>query len=217
MSNEASKTKLLCPEALQPFLNGQGIDIGCGPDPILPTVDRFDVEQGDANEISKYVSKQYDFVFASHCLEHMVDPSKTLLDWFSLVKQGGYLIVIVPDEDLYEQGMFPSIFNPDHKHTFTISKTKSWSPKSINVFELVNLLSGTLVKLELQDLGYDRRLMKHKPLITSKFLKPVFRRLLNWFPRIEGLIAAVALPLSVIDQTTLKRPALAQIYFVVKK
>ncbi len=67
-----------------------------------------------------YVKRQYDFVFASHVLEHM-DPRAALEDWLSLVRPGG-LIVLVPDEDLYEQGHVPSLFNDDHKHTFTISE-----------------------------------------------------------------------------------------------
>jgi hypothetical protein len=54
-----------------------------------------------------------------------------------VVKPGGYLVVTVPDEDLYEQGLWPSTFNPDHKHTFTIYKTSSWSPVSINVLALL--------------------------------------------------------------------------------
>ena len=65
----------------------------------------------------------------------MSDPRKTILDWWKLVKPGGYLFVVVPDEDLYEQGVFPSRFNNDHKATFTIAKAKSWSPNSINVLE----------------------------------------------------------------------------------
>jgi hypothetical protein len=40
---------------------------------VLPHVDRFDVEHGDANTITRYVHEQYDFVFSSHMLEHMVD------------------------------------------------------------------------------------------------------------------------------------------------
>jgi len=39
----------------------------------------------------------------------------------------------VPDEDLYEQGVFPSTF----KWTFTIGKAQSWCPKSINLIELL--------------------------------------------------------------------------------
>ncbi|NDE18079.1 hypothetical protein EBZ80_24485, partial [bacterium] len=74
-----------------------------------------------------------------------------------LVKPGGHLFFIVPDEDLYEQGVFPSRFNPDHKATFTISKTRSWSPRSYNVLDLARSLTGAeIVKLALNDRGYDR-------------------------------------------------------------
>src|SRR2546425_2665638 len=110
MSNEATKTRAIWGPDVMNLLRGQGIDIGCGPDPVLPNVDRFDFEQGDANTITRYVQKQYDFVFSSHTLEHMVDPYAALGEWFALVKPGGHLIVLVPDEDLYEQGHFPSIF-----------------------------------------------------------------------------------------------------------
>jgi hypothetical protein len=42
-----------------------------------------------------------------------------------VLKPGGHLVCLVPDEDLYEQGMFPSTFNDDHKRTLTIAKKKS--------------------------------------------------------------------------------------------
>src|SRR6185503_6093767 len=136
MATEAAKTKSLWSSEILDLLSGNGIDIGCGIDPITPDAQRFDQEHGDANRISQYVTNQFDFVFSSHCLEHMHDPSPTLQDWFKLVKPGGHLIVLVPDEDLYEQGCFPSLFNSDHKNTFTLSKNKSWSSKSHNVLEL---------------------------------------------------------------------------------
>src|SRR5881628_3805021 len=88
MSYEASKTRAIWGPDVMSLLTGQGLDIGCGPDPILPTVDRFDLEQGDANTITRYVHKQYDFVFSSHTLEHMVDPYAALEEWFALVKPG---------------------------------------------------------------------------------------------------------------------------------
>jgi hypothetical protein len=62
---------------------------------------------------------------------------------------------MVPDEDLYEQGVWPSIFNDDHKHTFTIRKAKSWSPKSINVVDLIDLYGVKPIKIELVDTNYD--------------------------------------------------------------
>jgi len=160
--NETSKTLTLLGPQEKALLTGQGIDVGCGPDPISPNARRFDVEDGDANEITKYVKEQFDFVYSSHCLEHMKNPRAALLDWWKLVKPGGHLIFMVPDEDLYEQGVFPSRFNSDHKATFTISKAQSWSPVSVNVLDLaLSLPNSQLVKLTLQDQGYDRRLIRH--------------------------------------------------------
>ncbi|MDR2457772.1 MAG: class I SAM-dependent methyltransferase, partial [Clostridiales Family XIII bacterium] len=120
--NEASKTKKKFGQLEQKIFKGEGIDIGCGGDPIYPDAQAFDKEDGDANNISKYVKKQFDYVFSSHCLEHMLDPYHALNEWWKLVKPGGYLFVVVPDEDLYEQGQWPSQYNKDHKYTFTIYK-----------------------------------------------------------------------------------------------
>ena len=80
----------------------------------------------------------------------MVDPQAGLQNWFRAVRAGGYLVVTVPDEDLYEQGTFPSTFNRDHKWTFSILKVRSWSTRSLNVVDLVIELgaSAELVRLE---------------------------------------------------------------------
>ena len=63
-------------------------------------------------------------------------PFVALRHWCRVVVPGGYLVVMVPDEDLYEQGVWPSTFNNDHKHTFTFHKPSSWSPVSVNLTEL---------------------------------------------------------------------------------
>jgi hypothetical protein len=92
----------------------------------------------------------------------MHDPRKTLLEWWKLVRPSDHLFFIVPDEDLYEQGVFPSRFNPDHKATFTLSKAQSWSPLSLNVLDLAQSLpSSQIVSLVLQDQGYDRSQLRH--------------------------------------------------------
>jgi SAM-dependent methyltransferase len=162
--NETSKSKKIWGPLERSVLSGSGIDIGCGLDPIEPQVRQFDVQNGDANRITEFVHEQFDYVYASHCLEHMVRPAAAVLGWWQLVKPGGHLFFLVPDEDLYEQGVFPSRFNDDHKATFTISKSHSWSPVSINVFDLAQSLPRSrLVSLVLQDHGYDRRLLRHGP------------------------------------------------------
>jgi hypothetical protein len=93
----------------------------------------------------------------------MLDPATALSNWLRVIKPGGYLVVTVPDEDLYEQGVFPSAFNKDHKWTFTMFKEKSWSPNSINVVSLVQKLgaSADLVKLELVDSTYRYNLPRY--------------------------------------------------------
>jgi len=66
------------------------------------------------------------------------------------------MVVIIPDEDLYEQGIFPSRWNQDHKWTFTPWKKESWSSKSVNVIEFCDFLPGSkFVHLIKADSGYD--------------------------------------------------------------
>jgi SAM-dependent methyltransferase len=201
---------------------GSGIDIGCGSDPVTPNARRFDLEHGDANIISQYVKEQFDFVYSSHCLEHMHDPRKTILDWWKLVKPGGYLFVVVPDEDLYEQGVFPSRFNDDHKATFTISKARSWSSKSINVLDLANSLpGGQLVSLQLQDAGYDRNLAsfgRTSPNLLSRIVAKTQGALVKIFgpTSLPGLRRFLTTYYPV-DQTSSKENAQAQIQLIVQK
>jgi SAM-dependent methyltransferase len=218
--NETTKTRKLWGELEISILTGKGIDIGCGPDPITPDVYRFDREIGDANEITKYVHEEFDFVFSSHCLEHMRDPRKAIQEWWKLVRPGGHLFFIVPDEDLYEQGVFPSRFNGDHKATFTISKAKSWSPVSINVLDLVQLLPGArLVNLVLQDAGYDRRRLKHsRRSIARLWVRRAYGRYIrsNGGPSERGALAGRTL-LRFLDDQTLGPEAVAQIQCIVKK
>lgn len=219
--NETSKTRRHWGPLEQAVLGGSGIDIGCGPDPVTPTVRRFDRMHGDANRITQFVEERFDFVYSSHCLEHMDDPRAALHEWWKLVKPGGHLFFIVPDEDLYEQGVFPSRFNPEHRATFTLFKTASWSPVSINVRELAgDLPDSELVSLGLQDHGYDRRLMRHGPdARAGRFRRLVFRAYAcgrrrhlprwRWLERWQTRTTA-------IDQT-LGGEALAQIQCIVRR
>jgi len=218
--DETSKTKALWGSFELSILKGEGIDIGCGPDPVNPEVRRFDFEDGDANEITKFVPQQFDYVYSSHCLEHMHNPWKALQEWWKLVKPGGHLFFIVPDEDLYEQGVFPSRFNPDHKATFTISKAQSWSPVSTNILDLVRSLpSSELISVSLQDHGYNMRLIKHGAFKTRgpilnyilKKSKGLQKHGYTFAKHIEKWIYCWR----VVDQTA--TGALAQIQCIVKK
>jgi SAM-dependent methyltransferase len=90
------------------------------------------------------LDESLDFVVSSHCLEHLVDPVEGIVNWFRILKPGGHLVITVPEEDLYEQKVWPSNKNHDHKWTFTIWKESSWSPKSINILDLVKTLGPSV-------------------------------------------------------------------------
>ncbi|HEU4620702.1 MAG TPA: methyltransferase domain-containing protein [Burkholderiaceae bacterium] len=137
------------PGFINHYFVGEGIDIGGAPDPLgqyqqqfprMGKVRIWDLADGDAQQMSGVPDASYDFVHSSHCLEHLRDPVEGLQNWFRIVKPGGHVTVLVPDEDLYEQGVFPSTFNTDHKWTFTIFKERSWSQQSVNVLALLATL-----------------------------------------------------------------------------
>jgi SAM-dependent methyltransferase len=218
--DETSKTRKLWGPAELRILTGKGIDIGCGPDPVNKDAMRFDIEHGDANYITKYLSEEFDYVYSSHCLEHMHKPKEALLEWWKLVRLGGHLFFVVPDEDLYEQGVFPSRFNPDHKATFTISKQKSWSPVSLNVLDLANSLPGSqIISLVLQDQNYDRSLMKHGAIYPSKWVKRfmrIYKKLQNSFGFQKATLESIKNAFTIYDQT-LNTDTSAQIQCIVQK
>lgn len=61
-----------------------------------------------------------DAVYSSHCLEHTEDPVETIGEWFRVLRVGGYLVIAVPHQHLYEKRrQLPSAWNRDHRHFFT--------------------------------------------------------------------------------------------------
>ena len=143
---------------------------------------------------------------------------------WELIKPGGHLVLVVPDEDLYEQGIWPSLFNPDHKATFRLDTDLSWSPVSYEARSLVAALPGArILSAERHDRHYDYSLMAKpgqpwKPKtrwvrylyrICRKAparLKPACRR------RVDRLARSRSIP---VDQTL--GPALAQIQVIARK
>jgi len=154
--HESSKTNAIrTPAFFAAYLSGSVLDIGCGPDPVVPRARPFDRAHGDAGRITAYLSETFDTVYSSHCLEHMPDVPQALAGWWQLVKPGGHLIVVVPHEDLYEQGFWPSLYNRDHKATFRLDTERSWSPRSYDLRRLVARLPGAeIVAAGVQDHGY---------------------------------------------------------------
>jgi predicted SAM-dependent methyltransferase/ADP-heptose:LPS heptosyltransferase len=118
--NESAKVKW----QVIPYIKGRGLDLGCGPWKILPCAIGIDADPavrpdliGHVTDLSMFADGSMDYVYSSHCLEHLEDPRQALREWWRVVKPGGHLMLYLPHKDLYPNiGQFGA--NPDHKHDF---------------------------------------------------------------------------------------------------
>lgn len=51
----------------------------------------------DATDLSGIDSNKYDFLISSNCLEHISNPIKAIKEWERVVKTGGHLLILVPN------------------------------------------------------------------------------------------------------------------------
>ena len=125
------------------LFKGSGIDIGAGPDCISKhgfDAYNWDLKDGDAQYLASVPDNKFNFVHSSHCLEHMMDPRIAIKHWVRVCAPGGYIVVTIPEEDLYEHRVWPSVFNTDHKWSFKIYSGNARLPKSLNVSDLLKLV-----------------------------------------------------------------------------
>lgn len=113
------------------YTRGRGLDLGCGPDKAFPHfigVDNYtataqfgiDMKPDVVCNVTKldvFGSASMDFVYSSHCLEHVEDTKGALKEWWRVVKPGGYLVLYLPHKQFYPNIGEPGA-NPDHKHDF---------------------------------------------------------------------------------------------------
>jgi predicted SAM-dependent methyltransferase len=121
------------------FFSGVGIDIGCGNDLLskeiftnIKQIDPYDIKDGDATYCKNIENEKYNFVYSSHCLEHLQYPYLAFQNWLRICKYDGYIIVAVPHEIFYEKCLWPSRWNSEHLNSFTL-EWESNLPKSINI------------------------------------------------------------------------------------
>lgn len=79
------------------FCQGRGIDIGAGLWP-LPNATPVDVEHGPGigRSVSDFEEGSLDFVFSSHCLEHIENWQEALGEWVKKLKSSGILFLYLP-------------------------------------------------------------------------------------------------------------------------
>lgn len=76
---------------------GQGIDIGAGLWP-LPGAVAVDIERGPgvSRKLSEVPAQSQDYVFSSHCLEHIAAWEDALREWIGKLKPAGRLFLYLP-------------------------------------------------------------------------------------------------------------------------
>lgn len=105
------------------YLQGNGVDLGCGGNPVVPWAIAFDLPTedyrnyhssatpdrviqwgGDARNLP-FKDGTLDFVYSSHLIEDFMDWTPVLTEWVRVLKPGGRLVIIVPDKSLWQQAL----------------------------------------------------------------------------------------------------------------
>ena len=96
------------------FCKGNGYDIGCmKPEWAFPGAMPIDVDFNDPYHADHLPEAQVDYIFSSHCLEHVPDWVSTLIYWTEKIKSGGVLFLYLPH---YDQKYWRPWNNRRHKH-----------------------------------------------------------------------------------------------------
>jgi len=125
---------------LAPFCIGKGADIGCGGNKTVQHAIGVDIRPrgtkglygsqqgmisqadvvGDATNLHMFNDGELDFLVGRHILEHCLDVVLTLQEWKRVLKIGGLLCIVLPDERCGETIKL----DPTHVHVFTPNSFK---------------------------------------------------------------------------------------------
>ncbi len=113
---------------IQPFAieicKGKGLDIGCGKeDWALPGSIPIDITLTDKWDATYLPQYKYDYIFSSHCLEHLTDWARVLDYWTTRIKKNGRLFLYLPD---YSQEYWRPWNNTKHVNILTPEYLKDY-------------------------------------------------------------------------------------------
>lgn len=111
--------KFIQPIALE-FCQGDGLDIGGTPEWALPGAKIVNPAYNELNALN-IPEGEYDFIFSSHCLEHVHDYVGCLKYWIENIKTDGHLFLYLPHPDM--EYWLPQNCNK-HYHSFYPNQMK---------------------------------------------------------------------------------------------
>lgn len=127
------------------YMSGTGLDVGYagyieGALPILSSALGLDLNYpGYDGVIIPFPDNGFDYVYNSHCLEHISDYKASIREWYRVTKVNGHIVIVVPHMYLYEKKLsLQSRWNGDHKRFYTPSSLlkeieESLTPNSYRV------------------------------------------------------------------------------------
>lgn len=96
---------------------GFGYDIGCMKEEwAFPGAKTIDLSFDDPWDADNLPPEEPDYIFSSHCLEHVPHWVNTMDYWYDRLKVGGTLFLYLPD---YSQKYWRPWNNRQHNHVFT--------------------------------------------------------------------------------------------------
>lgn len=181
-----------------PFLNGpRGLDLGVHAEKITPTavgVDRNPAAPAvnvilDVTLPLPWSDGYFDWVFSSHCLEHLPQPPAAILpEWWRVVRRGGVLALYLPHKNLYRSTTPSTIMSSAPNRSWlswASSRVRSWftrkpktdvTPSSTHSWSWPGKRNGTVathdtpIELALEG-AFRRRSNLHRPVYVPLWVK----------------------------------------------
>ena len=82
------------------YCNGNGLDIGAGGSPFPGAIVIQELPDENAYKLDRFADGSLDYVFSSHCLEHLAQWQEALSLWLEKLRPGGILFLYLPHESM---------------------------------------------------------------------------------------------------------------------
>lgn len=106
------------------FCNGIGVDVGCmKKEWAFPNSILVDISFNDGYHALNLPQKNLDYIYSSHCLEHITNWVEVLEYWHSCLKDGGVIFLYLP---AYSQEYWRPWNNRKHMNIFKPKIIKDW-------------------------------------------------------------------------------------------
>lgn len=87
-------------ETAKLYCDGKGIDVGPGKWPLKGAIPVENEKEQNAYNLDRFEDNSLDFVFSSHCLEHLKRWEEALYLWIRKLKAGGILFLYLPHKSM---------------------------------------------------------------------------------------------------------------------